>query len=111
MKCLNFNFQELFFSISPSGASNRVEGDEKIIINFSLITTKNVKQVKALIGLLESSGQHVPDALRELQHASGGGGGRFGNKRHGGGGGGYGAPKRGRSDGRVSIDLKRIYRN
>jgi len=57
--------------------------------------------VKQLLGLLEQSGQYIPEALKQLQFcAPSGGRGRGGGKRSGGGGGGYGGPaKRGRSDG------------
>lgn len=72
-----------------------------------MITDKHAKNVKALVGLLESSDMPVSEELRQLQFAapSGGGRGRGGGaKRHGGGGGyGGGPPKRGRSDGTVKF--------
>ena len=68
-------------------------------VRFSLITEKQSKCAKPLIGLLEQSGQYIPDALRQLQFcAPSGGRGRGGGKRSSSGG--YGGPnKRGRTDG------------
>jgi len=66
--------------------------------SYTFMTSKDGKMARALIDILEESGQKVPEDLRALMHTGGKFGGR-GEKRKFGGGGGGGFSKRGRASG------------